>query len=48
MIYLVCVGNLKEQYLSEACNEYLKRINRNAFFWVFALLVLMGGGFGGF
>ena len=28
MIYLVCVGNLKEKYLSEACNEYLKRINR--------------------
>ena len=28
MIYIVCVGNLKEKYLSEACNEYLKRINR--------------------
>ena len=28
MIYIVCVGNLKEKYLGEACNEYLKRINR--------------------
>lgn len=28
MIYIVCVGNLKEKYLCEACNEYLKRINR--------------------
>ena len=28
MIFIVCVGNLKEKYLSEACNEYLKRINR--------------------
>ncbi len=28
MIYLVCVGNLKEKYLIDACNEYLKRISR--------------------
>ena len=28
MIYIVCVGNLKEKYLSEACNEYLKRTSR--------------------
>ena len=28
MIYIVCVGNLKEKYLSDACNEYLKRISR--------------------
>ena len=28
MIYIVCVGNLKEKYLTEACNEYLKRITR--------------------
>ena len=28
MIYIVCVGNLKEKYLSDACNEYLKRITR--------------------
>lgn len=28
MIYLVCVGNLKEKYLIDGCNEYLKRIQR--------------------
>ena len=28
MIYIVCVGNLKEKYLTEACNEYIKRISR--------------------
>lgn len=28
MISIVCVGNLKEKYLIEACNEYLKRISR--------------------
>lgn len=28
MIYIVCVGNLKEKYLVDACNEYLKRITR--------------------
>ncbi len=28
MIYLVCVGNLKEKYLVDACNEYLKRIQK--------------------
>ena len=28
MIYIVCVGNLKEKYLSDACKEYLKRISR--------------------
>ena len=28
MIYIVCVGNLKEKYLTEACNEYIKRITR--------------------
>ena len=28
MIYIVCVGNLKEKYLLDACNEYVKRINR--------------------
>lgn len=28
MIYIVCVGNLKEKYLVDACNEYVKRISR--------------------
>ncbi len=28
MIYLVCVGNLKEKYLVDACHEYLKRIQK--------------------
>ena len=28
MIYIVCVGNLKEKYLTDACNEYIKRISR--------------------
>lgn len=28
MIYIVCVGNLKEKYLVDACNEYIKRIQR--------------------
>ena len=28
MIYIVCVGNLKEKYLTDACNEYIKRIQR--------------------
>ena len=28
MIYIVCVGNLKEKYLTDACNEYIKRITR--------------------
>lgn len=28
MIYIVCVGNLKEKYLVDACNEYLKRLSR--------------------
>lgn len=28
MIRLVCVGNLKEKYLKEAANEYLKRISK--------------------
>ena len=28
MIRIICVGNLKEKYLSEACNEYLKRISK--------------------
>ena len=28
MISIVCVGNLKEKYLLDANNEYLKRINR--------------------
>ncbi len=28
MIYLVCVGNLKEKYLELACSEYSKRISR--------------------
>ena len=28
MISIVCVGNLKEKYLLEACNEYIKRISR--------------------
>ena len=28
MITIVCVGNLKEKYLLDANNEYLKRINR--------------------
>lgn len=27
-INIVAVGNLKEKYLSDACKEYLKRINR--------------------
>ena len=28
MIYIVCVGNLKEKYLIDASKEYLKRIQR--------------------
>ncbi len=28
MIRLVCVGNLKEKYLQEAANEYLKRLSK--------------------
>ena len=28
MIRLVCVGNLKEKYLKEAANEYIKRISK--------------------
>ena len=28
MIYLICVGNLKEKYLVDGCNEYIKRISR--------------------
>ena len=28
MINIVCVGNLKEKYLVDACNEYIKRIQR--------------------
>ena len=28
MIYIICVGNLKEKYLVDGCNEYLKRIQR--------------------
>lgn len=28
MIRIVCVGNLKEKYWSEAANEYLKRISK--------------------
>ena len=28
MIYIVCVGNLKEKYLSDATKEYIKRISR--------------------
>lgn len=28
MIHIICVGNLKEKYLSDACNEYIKRIKR--------------------
>ena len=26
MIHIVCIGNLKEKYLQDAANEYLKRI----------------------
>lgn len=29
-INIVCVGKLKEQYLREACDEYLKRLSRFA------------------
>jgi len=28
MIRIVCVGNLKEKYLVDACNEYIKRIGK--------------------
>ena len=28
MIKIICVGKLKEKYLSEACQEYLKRISK--------------------
>lgn len=28
MIYIVCVGNLKERFLIDASKEYLKRINK--------------------
>ena len=28
MIRIVCVGNLKEKYLIDACNEYIKRITK--------------------
>ncbi|MDF2686309.1 MAG: rlmH [Clostridia bacterium] len=27
-INLVCVGSLKEKYLKDACNEYIKRLSR--------------------
>lgn len=27
-VNLVCVGDLKEKYLKEACNEYIKRLSR--------------------
>ena len=30
MIRIVCVGNLKEKYLKEAANEYLKRLSKFA------------------
>lgn len=28
MINIICVGNLKEKYLVDGCNEYIKRIQR--------------------
>jgi len=28
MIKIICVGKLKEKYLSDACNEYLKRLQK--------------------
>ena len=28
MINIICVGNLKEKYWSNACEEYLKRISK--------------------
>lgn len=28
MIKIICVGKLKEKYLIDACNEYLKRISK--------------------
>lgn len=28
MIKIICVGKLKEKYLTDACNEYLKRISK--------------------
>ena len=28
MIKIICVGKLKEKYLTEACQEYLKRISK--------------------
>ena len=28
MIKIICVGKLKEKYLSDACQEYLKRITK--------------------
>lgn len=27
-INIVCVGNIKEKYFSDACNEYLKRLSK--------------------
>ena len=29
-IKIICIGKLKEQYLRDACNEYIKRISRFA------------------
>lgn len=28
MIKIICVGKLKEKYLTDACNEYIKRIGK--------------------
>ena len=38
MIKIICVGKLKEKYLSDACSEYLKRLQKYANIEVIELL----------
>ena len=38
MIKIICVGKLKEKYLSDACSEYLKRLQKYAHIEVIELL----------
>ena len=37
MIRIVCVGTLKEKYLQDACNEYIKRISKYTKIEIFEL-----------
>lgn len=38
MIKIICVGKLKEKYLSDACSEYLKRLQKYTHIEVIELL----------